>query len=893
MAHEPSGALQQDRERQRQSRKMNKQWMRYLPVGLAVWLGSTLTQAAPSFNPAFLTGDDSAVADLTPIEQGAAFPPGRYRVMLYVNQHFLAARDLTFSSLTALRNSDPRYVPLLQDVGEMDVCLPASLVMQLGLRDDIVPSGDPVSSYKAPSVECLSLRQYVPDASGRFDVGNQRLDITLPQAALAHQPRGYVSPQEWDDGINAAMVSYSFNGAHQRGDYRYNDYFLNVQGRINLGALRFHDDMTWRHGRSGSQWTHIKTFMEVPLPRLEGDLLVGESFSSADVFDGLGFKGVQLASDDSALPDSRRGYAPTVRGIARSNARVTVRQNGYVVYESSVAPGPFEITDLYPASNSGDLTVSVQESDGDVRSFVIPYSAVPILQREGRLKYAVTAGRLRGNTDQDSPSFGQATLIYGLPYGMTVFGGGQYADRYHAMALGWGQNMGALGALSVSGTQANSELVDGSHHNGQSWSFLYSKSLNELGTTFQLLGYRYSSKGFYTLDQTANRHMSGGVVLDDEQRRERDPAWVADALDYYNLHHSRRSRLQLSVSQRIPGAGTLFVSGSEDAYWYMSRKNRLWQAGYSDSIGSLNYSLAFSDSRSAWSTQDNRLYTVSLSYPIGHLGGKPSISSPWLSWTTTRDDDGRMNQSAILTGTALADNNLGYSVRQSYANQGVGYNGGVSLDYHGAMAESQLGYSYDRDNRQLSYVMRGSVVAHRDGFTLGRQLGDANILVKAPGAKYVKIEDNSGLHTDGRGYAIVPYATLYRHNRVALDINTLRNNVELENPVTQVVPTRGALVRAEFDVRTGMRSLITTRQPNGQAIPFGATVTLVPRRGDPRTVTDGIVDDHSQAYMAGLPQRGRLLVRWGEGAAQCHIDYLLPDAVLDDPLTYISSECLP
>ncbi|WP_414500891.1 MULTISPECIES: fimbria/pilus outer membrane usher protein [unclassified Zymobacter] len=888
MTYESPGVVRQGHGRPRQQRKTNNDTPWLIRIATVALLWPALGQAAPVFNPAFLAGDSGAVADLTPIEQGAVIPPGRYRVMVYVNQHYLASYDLTFAPLSTLRRDEPRYLPLLMDAGDMDVCLPASVVGQFGLREDVWPAAG------MSATPCVPLKQYVPEAGGSFEAGHQRLDITLPQASLAHRPRGYVSPQEWDDGINAAMVSYSFNGAHQRGDYRYDDYFLTLQNRINVGALRFHDDMTWRHGRSGSQWTHIKTFMEMPLPAWESDLVVGESFSPADVFDGLGFKGIQLASDDSALPDSRRGYAPTVRGIARSNARVTVRQNGYVVYESSVAPGPFEITDLYPASSSGDLTVSVQENDGETHSFIIPYSAVPILQRQGRIKYAVTAGRFRGNTDQSSPTFGQASLIYGLPHGMTVFGGGQYADRYRALALGWGQNMGEFGAFSVSGTQAHSELVDGSEHSGQSWSFLYSKSLNELGTTFQLLGYRYSSKGFYTLDQTANRHMSGGVVLDDEQRRERDPAWVADALDYYNLHHSRRSRVQLSISQRIPGAGTLFISGSEEAYWHMERKNRLWQAGYSDSVGSLNYSLAFSDSRSAWNARDNQLYTVSLSYPIGRLGGRPGDSSPWLSWTTTRDDDGRMNHSAILSGTALADNNLGYSVRQSYANQGNGYNGGVSLDYHGALAESQLGYSYDRDSRQISYVLRGSAVAHRDGLTLGRQLGDANILVKAPGAQHVKIEGNSGLATDSRGYAIVPYASLYRRNRVALDINTLHNNVELTDAVTHVVPTRGALVRAEFDVHTGMRSLITLRQPGGQPVPFGATVTLLPRRSDPRTVSEGIVDDHSQAYMAGLPLRGRLLVRWGDAEAQqCHIDYLLTESVLEDPLTYITSECAP
>lgn len=106
------------------------------------------------------------------------------------------------------------------------------------------------------------------------------------------------------------------------------------------------------------------------------------------------------------LPDSLKGFAPTVRGIAKSNARVTIKQNGYVIYQTYVSPGAFAINDLYPTSSSGDLQVTVKESDGSENTFTVPYSAVPLLQREGRLKYALTAGKYRStNDDQDEVNF--------------------------------------------------------------------------------------------------------------------------------------------------------------------------------------------------------------------------------------------------------------------------------------------------------------------------------------------------------------------------------------------------------------------------------------------------------------------------------------------------------
>jgi len=41
------------------------------------------------------------------------------------------------------------------------------------------------------------------------------------------------------------------------------------------------------------------------------------------------------------------------------------------------------------------------------------------------------------------------------------------------------------------------------------------------------------------------------------------------------------------------------------------------------------------------------------------------------------------------------------------------------------------------------------------------------------------------LRTDWRGYAVVPYATTYRRNRMALDTTTLPENVDLDDTVVK------------------------------------------------------------------------------------------------------------
>ena len=100
---------------------------------------------------------------------------------------------------------------------------------------------------------------------------------------------------------------------------------------------------------------------------------------------------VQLSSVDDMLPDSLRGYAPVVRGVAATNARVEIRQNGYVIYSTNVAPGPFEIHDVYPHTNNGDLQVTVNEADGSHKTFSVAYSSSQHAARR-HLNFQLTAG---------------------------------------------------------------------------------------------------------------------------------------------------------------------------------------------------------------------------------------------------------------------------------------------------------------------------------------------------------------------------------------------------------------------------------------------------------------------------------------------------------------------
>ncbi|MDK9366469.1 fimbrial biogenesis usher protein [Lelliottia wanjuensis] len=854
---------------------MNNPRWRFRPCALAVMtvLCPAMVWAQSYFNPAFLSEDTAGVADLSRFEQGHQQAPGTYRVDIWRNDEFLGAQDVRFE--TAAEETPPV-------AGGLSPCITRAMLDRFGVNISAFPD-----LTKATGDTCIPLTTAIPGTEIAFNFASLRLNVNLPQVAMQNSARGYIPPDQWDEGIPALLLNYSFSG--NRGNDDDNSYYLNLQSGLNYGPWRLRNNGAWRYsqsnGQSQNEWQNISTSAQRTVIPLKSELVLGDSNTGNDVFDSLGFRGLRMYSSDSMYPDSMQGYAPTVRGIARTPAKVVIRQNGYVIYQSYVQAGAFAISDLNPTSSSGDLDVTVEEKDGNPQHYTVPYSTVPLLQREGRLKYDLVAGDYRsGNDDQDTPFFTQGTMIAGLGNGYTLYGGTQLASRYTSIALGAGKNLGDWGAVSLDLTQARSQLADDSRHEGQSLRFLYAKSLNGFGTNFQLLGYRYSTKGFYTLDDVAWKTMEGYQYSDDK-----NDDGTSDVQSYHNLTWNKKGRFQVNISQSLGDYGSLYVSGSEQTYWGTSDSSTWYQLGYAGGWQGVSYSVSWSWNQAVGIGGTDKLASFNVSVPFSlftrHGFRRDSaIDRAYATASASRNSDGDTSWQTGVSGTLLEDRNLTYSVSQGHTSTN-GASGSASANWQATYGTFGAGYNYSRDQHDLNWQMSGGVVGHADGVTFSQPLGDTNVLIKAPGASGVNIENQTGVKTDWRGYAVMPYATVYRYNRVALDTNTMNNNTDIENNVSSVVPTNGALVRASFDTRIGVRALLTLMRGN-QPVPFGAVVR------ETESGVTSMVGDDGQAYLSGLPLRGELLVQWGNGAnAQCRASYDLPEKSLQQAITMKEIRC--
>lgn len=452
-------------------------------------------------------------------------------------------------------------------------------------------------------------------------------------------------------------------------------------------------------------------------------------------------------------------------------------------------------------------------------------------------------------------------MLHGLPWGLTLYGGTQVAEDYASAALGMGKDMGSIGAVSFDVTHARSHFDDGDNESGQSWRFLYSKRFDDTDTSFRLVGYRYSTEGYYTLGEWASRQDNSS--------------------DFWETGN-RRSRVEGTWTQSFgPGFGNIYLTLSRQQYWQTDEVERLVQFGYSNSWRriSWNASWNYTDSANRSSGSNNKndnddsdheqIFMLTVSIPLS--GAK---ESSYVNYSMTQNNHNDSTMQAGVGGTLLEGHNLSYNVQESWTSTPEDtYGGNASMGYDGTYGSVNGGYAWSRDSQTLNYGARGGILVHSGGVTFSQELGETVALVEAPGADGLTVENTTGVATDWRGYTVKTQLNPYDENRMAIDSNYFaKANIELDNTVVNLVPTRGAVVKAAFVTHVGYRVLFNVMQVNGKPAPFGAMASA---ELDSGTVT-GIVGDNGELYLSGMPENGHFTLSWGgDESTTCAVNYTL------------------
>lgn len=813
------------------------------PTRLAILITLTLSARpvlATEFNVSMLNTEDRKNADLSAFSREGYIAPGNYLLDIWLNEQ-------------SVREQYPVSVVPVKGAGNEEdsvICVTPELVDMLGLNAETLRRLKPVSGTQGG--RCLDLR--TPDSQVRYSAAQQRLTFVIPQAWMQYQDPNWVPPARWSQGVSGALLDYNLMVSRympQQGTSS-TSYSLYGTGGLNLGAWRLRSD--WQYSRydagQGSTQSDFylpQTYLFRPLPSVRSRLTLGQTYLNSAIFDSFRFAGVTLASDERMLPPSLQGYAPQISGIANSNAEVTVSQNGRILYQTRVSPGPFVLPDL-SQNISGNLDVTLRESNGTTRTWQVNTASVPFMARRGQLRYKVAAGRpLYGGSHNNravSPDFLLGEATWGAFNSTSLYGGAiASTGDYQSLALGVGQNMGILGAVSADITRSDTRLPQGLRQTGYSYRINYAKTFDKTGSTLAFVGYRFSDRHYLSLPEyLARRAVNGGDVWHEKQ---------SYTLTYNQYFSAPAMSASLSVSRL--------------AYWNAeSNNNWMLSLNKSFSIGAIrgiSASLSLARNQYAGGGTQNQVYA--------------SVTVPWgegrqVSYNAQRDNRGSLQQNVSYSDFSHPDTtwNISAGLRRD---DSTGSNSNFSGSLQSRMPWGQVSADatlQPGQYRSLGLSWYGSATATAHGAALSQSLSgnEPRMMVDTGGVAGVPVSGNSGV-TNRFGIAVVSGGGSYQRSDIAVDVTRLPEDVEVSDSVISQVLTEGAIGYRRISASRGAQVMGHIRLADGKAPPFGAQV-ISEKTGK----TPGMVGDDGLAWLTGIgdEDRSALAVSWN-GRVQCRL----------------------
>lgn len=762
--------------------------------------------------------------------------PGRYDVDIYINSQYIESRKMLFMRAS---NDSNRLTP----------CLAEKDISKWGLKSDVFTTD---SQGKCKNILANPLVKM------SLDLNNSKVDFSIPQQLLMTRYTDISPIALWDDGINALVMNYSLGATENDSKINQATRSRSAWGQftpgINLGAWRVRNNSTWQHtDRAGSTWKSNATYIERGINTWKSRLVIGQRDTSGDVFDSLPFTGLMIATDENMVPFSQRQFSPLVRGIARTSARVEIKQNGYSIYTTTVPPGPFEINTITEAQDGGDLEVIVWEADGKPQVFTVPYQKPAIALHRGFIKYSVMSGRYHPADFHSQDEVTQATLMVGLPWNLTLFGGGQASRSYQSGAMGVGLSLAALGSVSVDGTQAQRHMINQGSQLGNKWRLRYSNTFAATHTQISASVSQYSAR-FSELAEVLNSYGNRA-----------DGLWQ----QHYRQHKSSQI-LQLSQSVGTWGA---FSASLQHDQWQNQRSSNNYRLSWSQSFRRFSLSADWQRNLNGFQRQQsghNDTFSVRVMVPLDQwLGNSVQVTSDVNSAAK-----GRQKYDVGISGQSF-DRQMTWALRTDYArseSQRHQINHLASAEWAGTYGKLGGSYSYSDQYRTMSASLNGGLIIHHRGITFGQPFTDSVVLAETPGVKGVKVGGWPGIRTDYRGFTLLPYLSNYQNNIVKVDTASLSSTAELLQSEGHAIPSQGSVIEMRFKTRVGARAILTITTAQGEPLPLGAQLYLPDQQG-----SVGMVGDSGEAYVSGLAPQG--VVKVESPNRNCVIHYKLPNSV--------------
>ena len=706
------------------------------------------------------------------------FTPGPQTVQVIINGASLGRKQALFDSEGAL-------------------CFTPEFVRFIGLR----PMDQP-ANQAAGSSACPDYRVFAPRMVVTPQPSTSAVELTVPAEYVEVIRRA----EQTEHGGMGAMLNYrgyvtnssASNGSGSTYRYRY----LDTTAGFNIGdwLVRSRQDYSSSDGQDKFAWRAAyaqKTFEDQ-----KQVLQLGRITTQDPLFGGLPLTGAQWFPE-RALYGRQVNFAIT--GVAATRARVEIRQNGVLLFNTVVPSGPFSLTE-YPLQNRNvELQVRIIEDTGSEQAFTVPATSLMLAASNAQLSgWSFAGGQFWDQTQNHV--YRQAAVASGSRGWARDFLSGTFGGVVAPGYLGGG----AAANIAVPDQQTSIfGQVLASHDSDRGLS--------------GMLGSLAAGGGIGTDLKVG---VSGSMRSSKYRSLQESLAYLQPAV---LVPYGYSSQLGATLGWNAGSAGGFTAGVTRENYFYGDpghiatlNWNKTWARGVSVNVG-LAHRTARLSPLDVLNLQNGQTRQPSSNYAYA------SLSFPLGTGVTSRSFAQRTD-GVDRVGTAIdqrINEFFGYRASVEQVNGAAGNGTGTSLSAYGTPYFTSLGGGVSRVRHYDSTYAEasGAVVATKDGVAFSPYaVQDSFGTVRTGDVNLARIETPQGPVWSAFGLAALAGLAPYQESRVEVGGTSIPLNIDVENGLLVVQASRGAVLQLDMGMRLVQRRMLVVSLPDGTPLPTGTAV---------------------------------------------------------------------
>lgn len=626
--------------------------------------------------------------------------------------------------------------------------------------------------------------------AGRYDNNAQQINLLVPAEWLPHQSLSAgltpsITPVQRGQGALLNYDAYS-TWLDEGGESTSASHELRLFDEWGIastsGLVRWNNEL-----EDSGDYVRLDSYWRFTNPDSMQTWMVGDTISGALTWTpSIRMGGVQLSRNFASRPDLITFPLPQISGSATLPSALQVFVNDLRLTDQPVQPGPFVLETSPRVTGLGEVQVVTTDTLGRQVTQTVPFYVSPKLLREGFWDYSGTLGSARRyygqrSNDYDGQPVGTGVARYGFNERLTFEGTSSLSSELINTGVGVVVRPGMLGVSNLALAHGQDD-----DESGTQW---------VIGHEFRTR--RYGVSGQYTQRTEGYRDLSNSL----------------DVLP------SIKSSLQLNGNLNLGEQGDISASyletrlfdGDDSRFFVLGHSRTLWHQ--------LSITLSVNQNLD---DSDDRTWLAGFLYRI-----RPTDKRPIQAGARFDHDEKNSDTSTVLTLRQQVEEfwDLGWDLAYSPNSDGTRQARGR---WWTPYADLQAGV-YGQGNELNSFAnLSGSVVTNYGDVFAANSMNNSFAIVDTGGFADMPVRRANRVigYTNHKGRLLMPDLVAWQENTLAIDVDDLPMDAQLESATLTLKPAELTGVTAHFDVQQTHSAVLVVEDSTGQNIPAGGRVLL-------------------------------------------------------------------